>query len=41
MSTFVESLKRLYHAGKITAEKLKNMVKNNTITETDYTYITK
>ena len=39
MSTFVESLKRLYKAGKVTQKKLKELVKKGTITQADYDYI--
>ena len=39
-SILVESLKRLYLKGKVTKTKLKDMVKNETITQEDYDYIT-
>ncbi len=40
MRTLVESLKRLYKKGKVTKEKLQNMVNEGTITEIEYEYIT-
>jgi len=40
MRTLVESLKRLYKKGKVTKEKLQNMVDEGTITEIEYEYIT-
>ena len=40
MSTFVESLKRLYATGKITEEKLLNLQNAGKITEGEYAYIT-
>ena len=38
-STLVESLKRLYSKGRVTKEKLQSMVKAETITQEEYTYI--
>jgi len=40
MSTLVESLKRLYAKGRVTKDKLKEMVETEKITEKDYEYIT-
>lgn len=40
MRTLVESLKRLYKKGKVTKGKLQSMVAEDTITETEYLYIT-
>lgn len=39
MSTLVESLKRLYKKGKVTKEKLMEMLNKGTITLNDYKYI--
>ena len=39
MSIFIESLKRLFKANKITNEKLLNMIVAGSITQTDYEYI--
>lgn len=39
MSTLVESLKRLYSAGRITATQLKERVVKGVITEEEYEYI--
>lgn len=35
-SAFIESLKRLYKAGKITKKKLKSMVDSGTITQEQF-----
>ena len=40
MSTLVESLKRLYNAGRLTKEQIKERVDKGTITEAEYKYIT-
>lgn len=40
MSNFVDSLKRLYAAGKITDEKVAELQSNGKITEKEYAYIT-
>lgn len=40
MSTFVESLKRLYSQGKITIAQLDTMLSEGKITQEEYTYIT-
>ena len=40
MSTFVESLKRLYIAGRITVEKLDGLLTDGKITQEEYDYIT-
>lgn len=40
MSTFVNSLKRLYAKGKVTKEKLEDLVSDGKITEEEYKYIT-
>lgn len=39
MRTLVESLKRLYEAGKVTDEKLSQMVTDSKITSEEKTYI--
>lgn len=39
MSTLVESLRRLYKAGRVTDAKLKSMVKKKQITQEEYEYI--
>jgi hypothetical protein len=39
MSTLVESLKRLYLAGKVTIDKLNTMLSQNKITQEEYDYI--
>lgn len=39
MRTLVESLKRLYRAGKITIEKLLDMEANRTINTDEFNYI--
>lgn len=39
MSILVESLKRLYDAGKISKEQLKERVKSGVISEDSYAYI--
>ena len=41
MSRFVESLKRLYSAGKITAEKIKDIFISGKIIQEEYDYIIK
>ena len=40
MSTLVESLKRLYEAGRLTKAQIRQRVERGTITEDDYAYIT-
>ena len=40
MSTLVKSLKRLYDAGRLTKEQVRERVEKGTITEEDYKYIT-
>ncbi len=40
MRTLVESLKRLYAKGKVTAERLEGMVEAGTITQAEFDYIT-
>ena len=39
MGMLVESLKRLYAAGKVTSEKLESMVSEGKITQDEYSYI--
>lgn len=39
MSTFVESLKRLYAAGKITTAKLDELLASGKISQEEYNYI--
>ena len=39
MSRFVESLKRLYKSGKITEEKLAELLAEGKITQEEYDYI--
>jgi hypothetical protein len=39
MSPFVESLKRLYQANKISLEKLDNLLYINKISQEEYNYI--
>lgn len=39
MSLFVETLKRLYKAGKITSEKIELLRVEDKITEEEYNYI--
>lgn len=39
-STLVESLKRLYEAGRLTKAQIAERVKKGTITAKDYQYIT-
>jgi hypothetical protein len=39
MRTFVESLKRLYKAGRITKEKLDSFLASGKITQEEYNYI--
>lgn len=39
MRTLVESLRRLYKAGKVTIEKLNEMLEKGTITQAEYDYI--
>lgn len=41
MSTFVESLKRLYNKGAIDIKKLNKMVADKKITKSEFYYITK
>lgn len=40
MSTLVESLKRLYKAGRLTKEQIAERVTKGTITPAEYEYIT-
>ncbi len=40
MSTFIESLKRLYKVKKIDKSKLDELKNNNKITDLEYQYIT-
>lgn len=40
MRTLVESLKRLYEAGRLTKEQIAQRVTNGAITEAEYEYIT-
>lgn len=40
MSVLVESLRRLYIAGKVTKKKLQTMKSENKITQAEYDYIT-
>lgn len=40
MSTFIESLRRLFLLGKITTEKLQELQKNKKITDEEVAYIT-
>lgn len=39
-SKFVESIRRLYKAGKITLDKVKELLANGKITSEEYDYIT-
>jgi len=39
-SKFVESIRRLYQAGKITIDKVKELLANGKITPEEYDYIT-
>ena len=39
MRKLVESLRRLYRAGKVSDETLREMVSGGTITESEYDYI--
>lgn len=39
MSTLVKSLKRLYEAGRLTKDQIKERVTKGTITEEEYEYI--
>ena len=39
MSTLVKSLKRLYEAGRLTKDQIKERVTKGTITEAEYEYI--
>jgi len=41
MSIFVESLKRLFHIGRISEEKLNDLLKEKKINQEDFDYITK
>ena len=40
MSTFIESLRRLFLLGKITTEKMQEMLDNKKITDEEAAYIT-
>lgn len=40
MRTMVKSMKRLYDAGKVTKEQMKERVVNKTISAEEYEYIT-
>ena len=40
MSILVESLKRLYDAGRVTKKQLKDCVESGVITEENYKHIT-
>lgn len=40
MRRFVESLKRLYKTGRVTNERLQELLNNNEITQEEYNYIT-
>ena len=40
MRTLVESLKRLYDAGRLTKDQIKERVAKGTITRAEYKYIT-
>ncbi len=39
MSTFVESLKRLYSSQKVAIEKLQNLLTEAKLTQAEYDYI--
>ncbi len=39
MRTLVESLKRLYHAGRLTLEQIQARLEKGTITQEEYDYI--
>lgn len=39
MRTLVDSLQRLYSLGKLTVEKLNNLLIDNKITQEEYDYI--
>lgn len=39
MNTLIDSLKRLYSNGKITTEKLNELLEKGTITKNEYMYI--
>lgn len=39
MSTLVKSLKRLYEAGRLTKDQIKERVTKGTITKEEYEYI--
>ena len=39
MSVFVESLRRLFQAGRLTEEKLATLKQENKISEAEYEYI--
>lgn len=41
MTLFTEALKKLFIDGKISEDKLKELLKDQKITECDYEYITK
>ena len=41
MSEFIESLRRLFLAGKITEAKIKTLFTKGTIKSSEYVYITK
>ena len=41
MSIFVESLKRIFHDGKVSEEKLQQLLKENKINKEEFDYITK
>ena len=40
MRILAESMKRLYNAGKVTVEQIKERVKNGIISSEEYEYIT-
>lgn len=40
MSQFVESMKRLYKAGKVSLDKIKELLASRKITPAEYDYIT-
>lgn len=41
MSIFVESLKRIFRDGKVSEEKLQQLLKENKINKEEFDYITK